>query len=108
MGRTQDPQATRPRRLHLVLTGTRALPPVVPLLSPVHPATPAQEAMLNALGRRARLGDRGARVLLWRAFAPRLERAVRRCGRLTWQATWARRNGRPWELDDLRQEAWLV
>jgi RNA polymerase sigma factor (sigma-70 family) len=29
---------------------------------------------------------------------------------MAWQAQagWARRDGRPWELEDLRQEAWLV
>jgi RNA polymerase sigma factor (sigma-70 family) len=60
------------------------------------------------LARRARRGDREARDLLWRAFGPRLEPALRRGGRMAWQPGWARRDGRPWELEDVRQEAWLV
>jgi hypothetical protein len=77
-------------------------------LPPDRPATAAEEELLNGIARRARLGDRDARELLWRAFAPRLEPVVWRCGRMTWQAHWARRDGRPWALDDLRQEAWRV
>jgi RNA polymerase sigma factor (sigma-70 family) len=84
------------------------LPAVVPLLHPDQDVTPAQDALLGNIARRARLGDRRARDLLWRAFAPKLEPAVLRCGQLAWQLGWARRDGRPWELDDLRQEAWLI
>jgi RNA polymerase sigma factor (sigma-70 family) len=70
--------------------------------------TPAQDALLSGIARRARLGDMHARDLLWRAFAPKLEPALVRCGRCAWQRGWVRRDGCPWELDDLRQEAWLV
>jgi RNA polymerase sigma factor (sigma-70 family) len=110
MARTNDPRKPHPSHLRLLTPPVRTspLPPVVPLLRPDQPIPPAQEAKLSGLARRARRGDRGARELLWRAFGPRLEPALRRCGGMTWQRNWARRDGRPWELDDLRQEAWLV
>ena len=110
MARTNDPRNPHPSHLRLLAPPARmpVLPPVIPLLRPDQPVPPAQEAMLGSLARRARRGDAEARDLLWRAFGPRLEPALRHCGRMTWRANWARRNGRPWELDDLRQEAWLV
>lgn len=111
MARTGDPRKPRPRRLRLLESppkSTLPLPALVPVLRPDQAVTPAQDALLTGIARRARLGDHVARDLLWRAFAPRLEPAVLRCGWLTWQAGWARRDGRPWELDDVRQEAWLV
>jgi RNA polymerase sigma factor (sigma-70 family) len=80
----------------------------VPLLRPDQPVTPAQNARLTTLAKRARQGDDAARELLWRAFAARLEPVILRCGRMAWQAHWPRRNDRPWDLDDLRQEAWLA
>jgi RNA polymerase sigma factor (sigma-70 family) len=110
MARTNDPGKPRPAypRLLAPPASSPPLPPVVPLLRPDQPISPTQEAMLAGLVRRARRDDGEARDLLWRAFGPRLEPALRRCGRMTWQRNWARRDGRPWELDDLRQEAWLV
>ncbi|MBW3633223.1 MAG: sigma-70 family RNA polymerase sigma factor, partial [Chloroflexi bacterium] len=84
------------------------LPVVVPVLCSDQVVSPAQDALLTGLARRARLGDRAARDLLWRALAPRLEPALLRCGRLAWQSGGARRDGWPWELEDARQEAWLV
>jgi RNA polymerase sigma factor (sigma-70 family) len=110
MARTNDPRKPHPSHLRLVATPVSRppLPPVVPLLRPDQPVSPAQEAMLTGLARRAHRGDREARDLLWRAFGPRLEPALRRCGRMTRQPHWVRRDGRPWEVDDLRQEAWLV
>lgn len=110
MARTNDPRKPHPPHLRLLAppVGPRVLPPVVPLLRPDQPVSPAQERLLTALARRARRGDQDAHDLLWRAFGPRLEPALRRCGGLTWQRNWVRRDGRPWELEDLRQEAWLV
>jgi RNA polymerase sigma factor (sigma-70 family) len=110
MARTNDPQNPRPPHLQLLEppVKTRPLPAAVPVLRPDQPVTPAQDALLTGLARRARDGDREARDLLWRAFAPRLEPALRRCGRMTWRTGWARRGGLPWELDDVRQEAWVV
>jgi RNA polymerase sigma factor (sigma-70 family) len=112
MARTSDPQEPRPRHLRLVpkhpMPPSAPLPPVVPLLPPNQPATPAQDALLTGIARRARLGDRAARDLLWRAFAPRLQPIVFRCGRMAWQREWVRRDGRPWDLEDLRQAGWLV
>lgn len=100
----------RPRsRGHLHLLPDRApLPRIVPLLRPDQPITPAQDALLMGIAKRARRGDVEARDLLWRAFAARLEPAILRCGRMAWQRSWPRRDDRPWDLEDLRQEAWLV
>lgn len=95
------------RHLRLVPPST-PLPAVVPLLRPGAPVAPADDALLTALARQARLGDHEARELLWRVFAPRLEPALRRVGRMVYQPGWAWRDERPWALDDLRQEAWLV
>ncbi len=112
MPRPNDPQLPKPRHLRLLPppppVSTRALPVVVPLLRPDQPVTPGEETLLADIARQARHGDAMARDLLWRSFEARLEPALYRCGRMTWQRGWARRNGRPWELDDLRQEAWLV
>lgn len=107
MARTSDPQEPRSRRLYLV-PNQPPIPAVVPLLRPNQPATPAQDALLTAIARHAQLGDRAARDLLWRAFASRLQPIMFRCGRIAWQREWVRRDGRPWALDDLRQEGWLV
>jgi RNA polymerase sigma factor (sigma-70 family) len=109
MSRSSDPSAPRARHLRLLDSPVAAtLPAVVPLLRPDQPVTPRQDAMLTGLARRARAGDRDASDLLWRAFAPKLEPAILRCGGMTWQVEWPRRDGRPWALDDLRQEAWLT
>ena len=113
MTRTSDPREPRPRRLRLLEPQeppgkTMPLPIVVLVLSQDQTVSPAQDALLNHLARRARLGDRAARDLLWRALAPRLEPALLRCGQLACQSGGARRDGRTWELEDARQEAWLV
>lgn len=108
MVRTSD---SRPPRRHLRLLDreeTRPLPVAVPLLKPNAPVSKKDNALLTRLARRAANGDRAARDLLWRALAARLEPAIRRCGRVAWQPGWAWHDGRPWALDDLRQEAWLV
>ena len=108
MARIPDPRAPRAPHLRLLPAGLPPLPVVVPLLRPDQPVTPADDALLTSLARRARGGDLAARDLLWTAFAPRLEPAILRCARVTWGSAWVRRNGRPWDLEDMRQEAWRV
>ena len=108
MNRSSDSPTPGARRLYLLPAPSPPLPAAVPVLRPDEPTTPAQEALLTGIARRARRGDRPARDLLWRALAPKLEPALRRCGRMAWQRGWTRRDGLPWELDDLRQEAWCV
>lgn len=107
MSGTHHSDPSRPP-LRLVPAGLPPLPVAVPLLHPDRPVTAAEDALLTGIARRARLGDAAARDLLWRACAPKLEPALRHCERMTWRADWVRRDGRPWEQDDLRQEAWLV
>lgn len=112
MARSNDPRKPRSRPEYLRLLPTETddgpLPLVAPLLRPDRPVGRVHAALLHGLARRARRGDREARDLLWRAFAPRLEPALIRCGYMTWHCDWTRRDDLPWELDDLRQEAWLV
>ncbi|MFN8591115.1 MAG: ECF-type sigma factor [Thermomicrobiales bacterium] len=103
---THHDQSNHTRRLRLL--PPPGSPAVAPVLSPEHPVSDADAALLTGIARRARGGDITARDLLWHAFAPKLEPSIRRCGGMTWQSTWTRRDERPWELDDLRQEAWLV
>jgi RNA polymerase sigma factor (sigma-70 family) len=107
MTRPDDPQAPQPPRPRL-LPSRPPLPAVVPLLRPDQRVTPAQDALLTGLARRAREGDTAARDLLWIAFAPKLEPELLRCTRIVWQHGWVRRDGRPWDLEDVRQEAWRV
>jgi RNA polymerase sigma factor (sigma-70 family) len=103
MARTIDSQP--PRHLRVV---PREAPRPAPVLRPNAPVSPADDALLTTIARRARDGDRAARDLLWRAFAPRLEPALRRVGRMVYQRHWVWRDERPWDLDDLRQEGWLA
>src|SRR5829696_4665905 len=110
MTRTSDPRESRPRRLRLREPQeppgkTMPLPVVVLVLSQDQTVSPTHDALLSHLARRSRLGDRAAHDLLWRAFAPRLESALLRCGHLAWQSGGIRRDSRPWELEDARQEA---
>lgn len=84
------------------------LPIMVPLLGPDQVITSTQEVLFTMLAQRARKGDQAANQLLWRAFEARLEPVVRSCARATRQSTWPSRDGQPWVLDDLRQEAFLV
>lgn len=84
------------------------LPVMAPLLHPNENTTPKQEALITMLVLRARQGDQAANLLLWRAFEARLEPAVSSCTRATRHGAWPRRDGRPWEQEDLRQEAFLV
>ena len=95
-------------RLRLLPGGLPPLPALVPILRPDEDVTPAQDVLLSDLARRARRGDDAARDLLWRVFSPKLEPAIRRCERLAWRMGWPRRDGQPWELEDVRQEAWLI
>lgn len=110
MASNNGPRQPHPRlRLLPSRTADAApLPLLIPLLRPDTPISAAEDARLTALAHRAHDGNTGARDLLWRAFAARLEPSIRRCGYVTWQVAWAKRDGRPWALDDLRQEAWLV
>jgi RNA polymerase sigma factor (sigma-70 family) len=108
MDRSSDSRKAGSPRLYVLPAPQPPLPAAVPVLRPDALATPAEEALLTGIARRAKRGDRAARDLLWRAFAPRLEAALRRCGRMAWRHGWTRRDGCPWELDDLRQEGWRV
>jgi len=69
------------------------------------PVTPDLDRTLTALARRARDGDRDARDALYRALGPKIDRFV---ARYRWAARAAggpERNGAPWDLDDVAQEA---
>lgn len=70
--------------------------------------TAAEEQRLSALARQAHAGDRAARDELLRAVQPDLARMVAAVARLTWTADGPRRDGRPWDAEDLAQEAFLI
>jgi DNA-directed RNA polymerase specialized sigma24 family protein len=57
------------------------------------------------LARAARTGDRDARNALWVALAPKIDRLAVAAGRRTRGDNAPRRDGRPWDAEDLRQEA---
>lgn len=102
---------SRNRRLRSPATGSGAatLPRhLAPLLAADAPLSGEIERRLTALALAARAGDGGARDALYHAFAPKLDRMLGRCRGLAWAAAGPRRDGRPWELDDLAQEAYLV
>ena len=67
-----------------------------------------REAALTRLALAARAGDRAARDALYQALTPNLDRMTRVSARLTWAAACPRRDGRPWDREDLGQEAFLV
>ncbi|MDQ3411728.1 MAG: sigma-70 family RNA polymerase sigma factor [Chloroflexota bacterium] len=71
-------------------------------------AAPADDAEVTRLALTARTGDRRARHALYRALAPSIERMVGGCARLTRAADCPRRDGQPWDREDLAQEAYLV
>lgn len=68
----------------------------------------AREAALTRLALAARAGDRAARDELYTALEPNIRRMVAGCARLTWATDCPRREGRPWDREDLAQEAFLV
>lgn len=72
------------------------------------PAPHDDEAELTRLALAARAGDVGARDLVYQALSPSIERMVAGCARLTWAADCPRRDGRPWDREDLAQEAYLI
>lgn len=67
-----------------------------------------REAFLTRLALDARAGDRAARDQLYEELAPNIRRMVAGCARLTWAADCPRREGRPWDREDVAQEAFLV
>jgi RNA polymerase sigma factor (sigma-70 family) len=86
---------------------------IVPHLSLVPWASGApvphdDEAELTRLALAARAGDAGARDLVYQALTPSINRMVAGCARLTWAADCPRRDGRPWDREDLAQEAYLI
>lgn len=88
-----------------------AAPPTAPLaLVPdgSGDVDPHREAVLTRLALAAQAGDRSARDALYDALRPKLDRMTRAGVRLTWAVENPRRNGRPWDQEDVRQEAFLV
>ncbi|MDQ3693571.1 MAG: sigma-70 family RNA polymerase sigma factor [Chloroflexota bacterium] len=73
-----------------------------------HAAAPADDAEVTRLALAARAGDRRARHDLYRAPTPSLDRMVAGCVRLTRAVDCPRRDGQPWDREDLAQEAYLV
>lgn len=81
---------------------------LAPLLAAAEPIEPEIEQRLTHLAIAARAGDRDARDALFLAFSPKIDRMLGRSRRRLWTAGGPRRDGRPWDLDDLAQEAYAV
>ncbi len=77
-------------------------PPLVPLLTATEELTPALDALLTTIARRARAGDLAARNALYFALEAKIARFVRRYRYAPWSD-----DGR-WDADDVGQEAFLV
>ena len=92
----------------LALVGARDEPPrLVPLLAAGDDITPERERLLTTLATAARGGDRAARDALYLALSAKIDRFVAGCRRLV-ADDGARRDGRPWDLEDVAQEAFPV
>ena len=94
-GRRPKPASSTIAPLALVPDGTGAI-------------DPNREAALTRLALAAQAGDRTARDALYQALTPILIRMIGATVRLTRTADCPRRDGRPWDQEDLRQEAFLV
>ncbi len=110
-----DPRHPRPSRSSLIRPTIWDQTPeypsgpiLVPLLNATDFVTSEEDAALARAVRIARRGDASARNAVWSALEPKLARAVAREAGRTWAGPGARRDGRPWDADDLRQEAFLV
>lgn len=82
--------------------------PIIPILAADDPLTPELERRLALLAHAARAGDRGARDALYAALGPKIDAMLGRCRGRAWSSAGPRRDGAPWELDDLAQEAYLA
>jgi RNA polymerase sigma factor (sigma-70 family) len=71
-------------------------------------AKPPSEAALTRLALAARAGDQRAREALYLALTPDLDRIVAAGARLAWATDCPRRDGVPWDREDLRQESFLI
>lgn len=81
---------------------------VAPVLGADDPLGPEVERRLTALAHLARGGDRAARDTLFLALGPKIDRMLGRCRGLAWSSAGPRRDGRPWELEDLGQQAYIA
>ncbi len=91
-------------------TGSTLMHPHLALV-PVQAGDPSprdDEARLTRLALAARAGDCRARDALYQALTPNINRMVAGSARLTWAADCPRRDGQPWDREDLRQEAYLI
>ncbi len=82
--------------------------PLLPIMAADDPLTPEVERRLALLAHAARAGDRAARDALYAALGPKIDAMLGRCRGLAWSSADPRRDGRPWELDDLAQESYLA
>ena len=82
--------------------------PLVPLLAAEAEVGPELERFLAPLARAAQDGDVDARDTLYEALAAKIDRFVAGARRLAWSGDGPRRNGRPWDAEDLAQEAFPI
>lgn len=82
--------------------------PLVPLLAPEAEVGPELERFLAPLARDVQAGDLDARDTLYEALAVKIERFVAGAWRLAWAGDGPRRDGIPWDAEDLAQEAFPI
>ena len=86
----------------------RAAPPLLPLLRPADDPTADTERALAAAAVAARAGDRAARDAIFQALGPKIDRMAAREARRAAATGGALRDGRPWDREDLGQEAYCL
>lgn len=97
-----------PRSTAAPAASATSILPILPILAADDPLTPEVERCLALLAHAARAGDREARDALYAALGPKLDAMLGRCRGLAWSSAGPRRDGLPWELDDLAQESYLA
>lgn len=102
------PSALAPRSPSAEQSGRNPTRSPLPWPGGTNVAPHEREAALTRLALAARAGDRAARDQLYAELEPNIRRMVAGCARLTWAADCPRREGRPWDREDVAQEAFLV
>lgn len=97
-----DRSGTRPKPASTIIAPLALVPDGAGAIDP------PREATLTRLALATQAGDHAARDTLYQALTPNLNRMIGATVRLTRTADCPRRDGRPWDQEDLRQEAFLV
>ena len=107
-----DPRHRRGRRplIHPTIwnEAIESGPLLVPLLQADDEATPEEDRAIARAVWAAKRGDPTARAAVWNALEAKLSRTISWQARQTWSGAGPRRDGQPWDAEDVRQEAFGV